>query len=488
MVVKMNRKITSKITALVLCSFILLTMLNVSIYLNIKNTIQNIDTVYKSNEQLNELMNTIGTMQENVLYYVENKDTAALMDYYKFEQIFTDSLEGLNHDVTNDKVLLLEKNIYNLSYTYIESAESALEARRAGNVSKYKTNYETTQELYIKIERAIRTLNNDQFMSNSQKYKVYRTSLNELFVTSVEMWIGVLVIDIFFILLMTRSITRPLLALTKSADQVASGNFDVAIPVVNSGDEIETLSKGFNKMIVSIRNYIEELRKVHARETRMIENELNMKNELKEAQLRYLQAQINPHFLFNTLNAGAQLAMMEGAEKTCIFIQNVADFFRYNVQNMDKVSTIRKEIELADNYIYILNVRFSGEITYKKLLNEKLLDKDIPGMILQPIVENAVNHGVRGLEREEIIEIQVYQEQSFIYVCIKDNGHGMTQRQLENIRQGYYAEEEQRNSDSGIGLQNVISRLRRYYGRDDVFRIESGGKEKGTAVMIKIPS
>lgn len=179
--------------------------------------------------------------------------------------------------------------------------------------------------------------------------------------------------------------------------------------------------------------------------------------------------------------------MMEGAEKTCVFIQNVADFFRYNVQNMDKVSTIKKEIELADNYIYILNVRFSGEITYKKLLNEKLLGKDIPGMILQPIVENAVNHGVRGLEREEIIEIQVYQEQSFIYVCIKDNGHGMTQQQLENVRQGYHAQEEQRNSDSGIGLQNVISRLRRYYGRDDVFQIESGGKEKGTVVMIKIP-
>lgn len=95
-----------------------------------------------------------------------------------------------------------------------------------------------------------------------------------------------------------------------------------------------------------------------------------MEAHLKDAKLKYLQAQINPHFLFNTLNAGAQLAMMEGADKTYQYVQNVADFFRYNVKRDDEPVTLSNEIELVDNYIYILNVRFSGEIKYRKNIDE----------------------------------------------------------------------------------------------------------------------
>ena len=125
------------------------------------------------------------------------------------------------------------------------------------------------------------------------------------------------------------------------------------------------------------------------------EKELMMEAHLKDAQLKYLQAQINPHFLFNTLNAGAQLAMMEGADRTYDYVQNVAEFFRYNVKKGNETVTVREEIELVDNYIYILNVRFSGEIHYEKKIEESLLSIQMPGMILQPVVENCVNHGIR---------------------------------------------------------------------------------------------
>lgn len=98
----------------------------------------------------------------------------------------------------------------------------------------------------------------------------------------------------------------------------------------------------------------------------MKEKELLMETHLKDAQLKYLQAQINPHFLFNSLNAGAQLAMMESADRTYDYIQNMAAFFRYNIKKDHDEVTLEEEIRLVDNYIYILNVRFSGRSILRK--------------------------------------------------------------------------------------------------------------------------
>ena len=148
-------------------------------------------------------------------------------------------------------------------------------------------------------------------------------------------------------------------------------------------------------MLSSIRAYISRLRDSMEKEAQMKERELSMEANLKEAQLKFLQAQINPHFLFNSLNAGAQLAMMEDAEATGSFLEKMADFFRYNVKKMNGSSTLREELELVDNYIYILNVRFAGDITYEKHIEEGFDDTQMPGMILQPLVENAVTHGIR---------------------------------------------------------------------------------------------
>jgi sensor histidine kinase YesM len=218
-----------------------------------------------------------------------------------------------------------------------------------------------------------------------------------------------------------------------------------------------------------------------------------MTNHLKDAQLKYLQAQINPHFLFNTLNAGAQLAMMEGADKTCLFIENMADFFRSNMKSFDQDSTIRDEIKLVDSYIYILNVRFSGGIHFYKDVDESLLEVRVPSMILQPVVENAVNYGIRDIEYEGKIFLSVYQTEEQIEITIEDNGAGMNQSTIDRVMNTKLEDSaalKERNitkDSNGIGLGNVINRLRLYYDMEDVFIIESEGRNKGTKVTICIP-
>ena len=237
-------------------------------------------------------------------------------------------------------------------------------------------------------------------------------------------------------------------------------------------------------MVVSIRQYIERLRQSMEIQQSLKEKELMMEAHLKDAQLKYLQAQINPHFLFNTLNAGAQLAMMEEADRTYDYVQNVAEFFRYNVKKGNETVTVREEIELVDNYIYILNVRFSGEIHYKKQIDEGVLSVRMPGMILQPIVENCINHGIREMEGRGKIWLSVYQEDDFVCISVKDNGRGISTENIEKILNGSYRQEKHPGSSNGIGMDNVIARLKLYSEMDDVMSIYSEGKDMGTEFVI----
>lgn len=178
---------------------------------------------------------------------------------------------------------------------------------------------------------------------------------------------------------------------------------------------------------------------------------------------------------------------MEDAEKTCLFVENMAEFFRYNVRKISTDTTLREEIELVDNYLYILNVRFSGEIHYEKQLDKKLLSVRLPSMILQPIVENAVNHGIRGVEWEGHIQLAVYQEYDRICISVRDNGHGMDRQTIEKILHGEQVHSEEEKDSTGIGMDNVISRMRRFFDREDVIAISSEGTGRGTEVILYIP-
>ena len=296
-------------------------------------------------------------------------------------------------------------------------------------------------------------------------------------------------VNVIVVFLMTKSMTLPLIDLSQAANEVAEGNFDVKVQVAEGGDEISVVSKAFKQMLASIQRYIAEIKDSVMRESMLKEHELVMENRMKEVQLRSLQAQINPHFLFNTLNAGEQLAMMEGADKTTEFIENMADFFRYNIKKINNDATIGEEVALVDKYVYILNVRFTGEIHYSKDVDEDVAHVRVPSMILQPIVENAVNYGIRDIDWEGHIDLKVYKENGYVLLSIKDNGIGMEREQIERILSGEAVGEVSADhaASNGIGLGNVIERLQIFTGRSDVMEIFSEGRNKGTEFIIKVP-
>ncbi|MBH1942243.1 histidine kinase [Mobilitalea sibirica] len=466
---------------------------NMFMYYNINRSIQTIDEVYVSNVELNELLDALTDVQDYVYEYLTTKSTDALENYYRSEQTYQNMVTGLSSDITDNHMMIMQKNIKNISESYLTIIDETVDANRGRNIERIKINYEKATTLYEYIKTNINSLNNELFQYNSNNYELLLTSLRYLEIISTVVLLVISLFNVILIIVVTRSITGPLMKLTEAANEVAAGNFEVDLVQVDSSDEVEIVTKAFNTMTVSIHQYILKTKESMELESRMKEKELMMTNHLKDAQLKYLQAQINPHFLFNTLNAGAQLAMMEGADKTCLFIENMADFFRFNMKSFVQDSTLRDEIKLVDSYIYILNVRFSGEIHFNKDIDESLLDVVVPSMILQPVVENAVNYGIRNIEYEGIINMEIYEDADNINISITDNGIGMDATTIDRImhlkiEERAVPKERTLTKDSnGIGLGNVINRLRLYYDREDVFEIKSEGQNMGTQVIIHIP-
>lgn len=467
-------------------------MVNVYMYYNINQMITQLDEIYLSNVSLNELTESLLDVQDNMTDYLNTKTSDAMEEYYRAEQEYSNKINKLNNITTNNRLQRMEKNIRNISDRYLEMTNQTIEAKRGRNVEKYKIRYEKATELYEYICTYIYSLNNEQFMENTGSYKILSLSLRYTEYVSLTILLVIAFCNIVIITIITKSITKPIRRLAEKANQVAKGNLEVQLVEVRTHDEIAVVGKAFNKMVISLKEYINQIKDSMEKERQMKEKELMMETHLKDAQLRYLQAQINPHFLFNTLNAGAQLAMMEEADRTYEYIQNVAEFFRYNVKKNKETVTLEEEIELVDNYIYILNVRFSGDIHYEKRIKEEVKGQlsriQIPSMILQPIVENCINYGIRNIEWQGLVVLSVYERENYVCISIKDNGIGISKEMLSNIMNSRLKESDVSTDSNGVGLNNVISRLRLFFDDEDAFEILSDGENLGTEVIISIPN
>ncbi len=473
-----------KLSLIYIYANVMILIVNMILLMGINSMTNEIDMVYQGNLHLNELSEALFDVQDNMTSYLNVKTTDALENYYRSEQIYREMVQELNDEVTGVSFDNMERNIKNMSEQYLEAVSQTIEAKRGRNVEKYRVRYENAAELYDYINIYIESLNSEQFKQNSANFTELLKGFRLFETVSILVMFAVIVGNVGLIIRLAGNIISPLKQLAGQADEVAKGNFDIELMEVNSHDEIGVVTGAFNQMVTSIRKYIERIRQSMEVERALKEKELMMEAHLKDAQLKYLQAQINPHFLFNTLNAGAQLAMMEGADRTYQYVQNMAEFFRYNVKKGDEIVTIGEEIELVDNYIYILNVRFSGDIHFEKKVDKSLLNVQMPSMILQPIVENCVNHGIREMAGEGKIWLSVYRIDDVACISVRDNGIGMSRETIEKVLSGTYREEELAAGSNGIGMDNVIGRLKLFTETEDVMAIISEGKDKGTEVII----
>lgn len=480
-----GESIQIKLITVFLLTCLVLLGVNIALYQSMNRIVQRMDNVYATNISLNELQDVLDQTQESLTKYLNTKSTDAMEEYYINEEMYLGMIKQLNNKIVNQEMLMMEKNIRGLSIEYLETTNKVIDAKRGRNIDKYKVFYQDATELYEVICTHIYSLNNQRFAANSQNYQILQSSVEYSQMMNIIILVLVAIANTVLIFILTRQMIQPLKKLSLAANKVAKGNLEVEHLPITSKDEIGVVTYAFNEMVESIKIYIKKIRKNMEQESAMKERELIMENHLKDAQLKYLQAQINPHFLFNTLNAGAQLAMMEGADRTYTYVQNVADFFRYNMKNKEEV-TLEDELRQVKHYIYILNVRFSGEIHFKMDVDDACKKVTMPGMILQPIVENSVNYGIRDIDWEGSIELSATKEDDYVCLSIRDNGIGIEQEKIDLIMSGQYKKDEMIQDSNGVGLNNVIQRLRMFYDKEDVIEITSIGKDMGTEVVMKL--
>lgn len=263
-------------------------------------------------------------------------------------------------------------------------------------------------------------------------------------------------------------ISQPIRRLERSVKMVEQGDFGTNV-YVSGAYEVEQLSKRFNLMLRRIRELMDQI---------IQEQEAKRKSELD-----VLQSQINPHFLYNTLNSVTRLAELGKNEEVVTTITSLSRFFRISLSKGNHIITVQDELEHVRNYLIIQTIRFKHKFRYEIQADPEALECLTLKLILQPLVENAIHHGIEKSAEAGFIGIEARLEGENLIFRIQDNGIGMTNDRLEKLMQGAIRSE----SGSGVGVKNVQERITLYYGAGYGLHFDSE-PEEGTTVTITIPA
>ncbi len=277
---------------------------------------------------------------------------------------------------------------------------------------------------------------------------------------------------LFFVRLMNRSVNRsiirPVVELAEDSDRIGRNDFSGKDVYVEGGDEIARLVQAFTRMKVSTRGYINALTEKH-----------EMEKQLDEVRLQMLKNQINPHFLFNTLNMIAGTAQIEDAGTTEKMITALSRLFRYNLKSTDSVMPLERELKVVQDYMYLQQMRFGQRLSYSTDCCPDTMEVLVPSFCLQPLAENAVLHGLSLRSRGGKIHIRSWLQGNRLWISVADTGDGMDQEKLMEIRCSLKSGDEKK---TGIGVGNIYRRVQGMYKDGEVFIYSRPGC--GTVVQL----
>ncbi|AST57034.1 atpase [Thermoanaerobacterium thermosaccharolyticum] len=484
--------IRRKIFAHLLITTLIMGITSIYSYYNAKIVIDSLKSIFTDYVYLNNLNNDINSLETEVEKYLSTKSSDSLLNYYTISNKLSNNAEDMINIITYDNDSLMQKDIGNMIMSLLSETDKAVNAKRGRISSEYIEYFTRANKINDYIKMYINNLIYNKLQEGSIKYN--KISKNMIFISflNILLILTSVIVNIVLAIIYTYRITRPISELSDTAERISKGDFDIEPIRIKTDDEVNILADAFNKMVTNIKNYIDEIKMQAKVEKRLKEQEmqnLKMKNILRESELKALQSQINPHFLFNTLNAASQIAMMEGAEKSSEFIEKVAELFRYNLRKLDKPVTLKEEVDNVFNYMYILKTRFGEKVEFQTSIDESLLNVKVPCTIIQPVVENAFIHGIEEIEGKGVIRIEIKEVDGSIHIDVIDDGMGMNQESINKILSADDPDNDENKHVTGIGMHNVINRLRLYYNIadiDDVIEIESR-IGNGTKVTLKIP-
>lgn len=401
-------------------------------------------------------------------------------------------VQNKSPEESNLKVMLTEANRIVLGLE--ELTDSKANLMRLNSVKKYLVNlgtyvgrieqnlkegnkYEDNIEIWENDVQVVTSLVRESiFQYIYYEVKGIQQSRNEYQDFFVDMirgtiiaFTGILLLIICLSYIIPLSITRPITELSEVTNQVAKGDLSVRANI-RSGAEASVLSNSLNAMIDKINELLEQVKTEQIR--------------LRKAEFELLQSQINPHFLYNTLDAIVWLAEAGDQKKVVSMVGSLSEFFRTSLNHGKDIVTIKEELQHVGSYLEIQQVRYQDLLQYEICVPNSLCEYLIPKITIQPLVENALYHGIKNKRGLGKIEISGKIESSYFTLQIKDNGIGIKEERLRQVQNQIF---NKKTEESDVyGVYNVNERIRLNFGEAYGITIESTYGE-GTVVSVRLP-
>lgn len=439
--------------------------------------------LYRENLILNQLVHQYEQTKIPYISYLEFKKFEDLDSYLRESAQLKERMLELEDQVQGDEVSLILRDILGMMESYLIISDKAVVLKRNRLIAEYYREYLKSLEVDQFIDEFTGKYNNALLQKNAQRYQSLEkriSSLQRFFILLIS------ILSIFSLWLMnylSATISRPVRDLTRRAFLIAEGDFRTK-PVVGSSasDELKELSRTFNVMSERIRENLGLKDALHMEELK----NLKMRESASQAEFFALQSQINPHFMFNTLNAGVQLSMFEKAEKTEEFLNTFSRFLRYCLRGMQEPVRVEEEMNSISLYLELMRIRY-GDIFQVVIKGApKRQDWMLPRTILQPLIENVFVHALQSGE-DIRIEIDLEERPGQLLIGISDNGPGFSEEEIRRINSfGDLDFDELAELTRGkIGLVNVYFRLFLFFGEGFEMYAEEG---PGATVRLAIPA
>ena len=486
---KFHRSFSAQIFISILGVFFLLVLSTAYILFSNRKIQQLSERSFEQERFLMSVQEDLSSYEKLLMEFLSTRSSNALAQILIDAQSLRHKLPGYRQ-IKGNPADLKERELYALIFHYLNLGDEAIDEKRGRNISAYTAIYEEMAILKEYISSEIDTVSTGRFRSQLGAYERFLAETGFIQLMNFIFVISMSAFSMLILLFSMNRFTNPLLKLSAMTAELSRGNFN--IPDMKTGhgtvDELDQVIEAFNNMKTEIRRNIEEIRLQESiKQEYMQEKIRNMKMEglVRHMEIYALQAQMNPHFLFNTINTGMQLAIVEGADRTGEYMDYMACFFRHIIRNKEIIVPLRHEIQGLDFYFYLLRVRFPHNLSLELSCSEELLDFRVPVSIFQPLVENCIIHAFKnsGENFFRVIDVKVEFLLGRLIISVTDNGNGMSPEMAEDLLLHQPIDES--SVSRVMGLKNVIQRLYFFYpGDNELVDIETG--PGGTKVIFRI--
>ncbi|QYR23248.1 sensor histidine kinase [Paenibacillus sp. sptzw28] len=470
---------------------------NIRVYLNNQTLLNNWEFIQTEEEIVNttwyrKAMDSGGLIGWN--YIVDERDNIKYLSLIRKINFGSQLNSGVLVINVNSQMLhsILDQETFETMI--VDENNNIISANRPGRVGKTLANIEFDQSVIDKQNGTYEAVLNGQSskimieplipVSSHNGLRVISVfsiesivkDANQIIIRALTVISISLIVALILIYWFSTLLTKRMLRLSKHISKVATGNLDIALEI-DGKDEIGQLSRQFNSMVASINGLLIEVQESNQQKAQLVSKQ----NEIK---FKMMASQINPHFLFNALESIRMKAHMKGEKEISNVVKLLGKMMRKNLEAGSRTVTLQNEIDIVRCYLEIQKFRYESRLEYELLIDPNAEQVHVLPLIIQPIVENAVIHGLENTEEGGMVSIKVDLIDTMVQIEVTDNGSGMTAEKLESLYQSL--EDQEDGEHNRIGLRNVHMRLQLSYGGDHGLHIMSE-PGVGTKVRFSIP-